>query len=124
MTAKEKITDAELEIMQIVWDSGHPITFREICEELQTGAKKVTVQTLISRLVEKGALRQEKRDVYFYSPIVTRQEYEQTKTEELIRKVYRGDVKKLFAALLDSESIPDSDLENLRRYWQEVNNDA
>lgn len=124
MTAKEKITNAELEIMQIVWDSSDSIPFREICEKLQNGAKKVTVQTLISRLLEKGALRQEKRDVYYYSPLVTRQEYEQSKTEELIQKVYRGDVKKLFSVLLDNDSIPGQDLKELRRFWQEVNGDA
>lgn len=110
--------------MQVVWDSDDPITFREICASLQGGAKKVTIQTLISRLVEKGALLQEKRDVYYYSTLILRQDFEQAKTEELIRKVYRGDIKKLFATLMDNNAIPQEDIEELRNFWREGGRDA
>lgn len=124
MNSSSKITDAELEIMQVVWDCDNPISFRDICETLQNRSKKVTIQTLISRLVDKGALKQEKHDVYYYSALGTRQEYEQAKTEELINKVYRGDVKKLFAALMDSEPLSKEDMVALRKFWQGVNGDA
>lgn len=124
MAVNSKITDAELEIMQIVWDRDRPLTFREICEAVQSGAKKVTIQTLISRLVEKGALLQDKRDVYYYSALVPRQDFEQARTEELIQKVYRGDVKKLFAALLENDSMSPTELDGLRAFWREASGDA
>lgn len=124
MAQNIRITDAELDIMQVVWDRNEPVAFREICETLRRGAKKVTVQTLITRLVEKGALRQEKRGVYYYSALVSRQEFEQEKTEELIQKIYRGDVRKLFAALAESKSITEKDVGELRRFWEEANGDA
>lgn len=124
MNTNPKITDAELDIMQVVWDSPRPITFREICTALQSSAKKVTIQTLISRLVEKGVLLQDKQEVYYYSTLVSREAFEQAKTEELIQKVYRGDVRKLFAALMDSKAIPQEDIDELQNFWKETNHDA
>ncbi len=61
----EKITDSELEVMQVLWDAARPLSVTEIRRELQQRRswESTTVKTLIQRLYAKGVLDQEKREM-------------------------------------------------------------
>lgn len=61
MSDKYNITDAELEIMNILWDK-KKATISEIIDELDKKEKrnKSTVKTLLYRLVDKNAVKSEK----------------------------------------------------------------
>ena len=55
-TIKKKLGEAELEIMQVIWDSEPPVTSNYILKELQ-GRRKwqlSTLMTSLSRLADKG----------------------------------------------------------------------
>ena len=87
-----KITGSELEVMKLLWHAEDALPVTEIREKLQEskGWEPATIKTLISRLVSKGVVRQEKRNVYFYSPIITEKEYSAWATEDLITRLYNG----------------------------------
>ena len=72
-----KITDSELEVMKLPWCAKDALAVTAIREHLQEskGWEPATIKTLISRLVAKGAVRQEKRNVFYYSPVITEKEY-------------------------------------------------
>ena len=72
-----KISDSELEVMKLLWRAEASLSITEIRENLQQtkGWEPATIKTLVSRLVSKGAVRQEKRNVYYYSPLVSEEEY-------------------------------------------------
>lgn len=61
-----RITGSELEVMKLLWRAEDALPITEIRETLQRqkGWEPATIKTLVSRLVGKGALRQEKRNVY------------------------------------------------------------
>ena len=67
-----KISDSELEVMKLLWHAEASLSITEIREKLQQakGWEPATIKTLVSRLVSKGAVRQEKRNVYYYSPLI------------------------------------------------------
>ena len=65
---EEKITDAELEVMQALWEAKGPMTLAQVKAAL-AGRNKDTTKTLLRRLCEKGAVGQEKREVYYYCPL-------------------------------------------------------
>lgn len=117
----EKISNAEAEIMRVVWDHRDPVTYACIRTALkqQKGWESPTVNTLVSRLVKKGVLRQEKKEVYYYSAVISREEYTQARTEVFVKKVYGGNVKGLITALLSSEDITQEELDELHRQWRE-----
>ena len=73
-----RITGSELEVMKLLWRAEDALPITEIRETLQRqkGWEPATIKTLVSRLVGKGALRQEKRNVYYYSPLIGEQEYD------------------------------------------------
>ena len=115
-----KITASELEIMKLLWHTGDALTVTEIREKLQIlkGWEPATIKTLISRLVAKGALHQEKRNVFYYSPSISEQEYSSWATEDLISRLYNGRARDLVAALVNSDGLTRDDLEELRQMFK------
>lgn len=66
-----QISEAEYEVMKIVWNNA-PINTNEITDVLTQTTKwsPKTIQTLIKRLVNKGALSYEKTAVYLYTHLL------------------------------------------------------
>ena len=116
----DKISDSELEIMKLLWQAGDALPVTEIREALQRtrGWEATTVKTLVSRLVSKGALLQEKRNVFYYSPAISEREYNAWATDNLIRRLYNGSAKDLVAALVHSEGLSPADLDELRAMFR------
>ena len=112
----DKISDSELEVMKLLWQAEDALPVTEIREALQRsrGWEATTVKTLVSRLVSKGVIAQEKRNVFYYSPRITEQEYNAWATDNLIRRLYHGSAKDLVAALVHSEGLSRRDLEELQ----------
>ena len=72
MSDLPQISEAEYEVMKIVWKHA-PINTNEITEKLlqSTSWSPKTIQTLIKRLVTKGLLTYEKqRRVFVYTLLV------------------------------------------------------
>jgi len=111
----ERISDSELEVMKLLWRNS-PLTSTEIREELQEtmGWEATTIKTLISRLVHKEAVSQEKQKVFYYRPLITETEYNGWATGRLIDKLYKGSAKAMVAALVDSQGLSEGDIAELR----------
>ncbi|MBQ6928497.1 MAG: BlaI/MecI/CopY family transcriptional regulator [Oscillospiraceae bacterium] len=115
-----KISDSELEVLRVLWRAGDALPVTEIRETLQKsrGWEATTVKTLISRLVTKGVLRQEKRQVYYYSPLISEEEYNDWATHDLISRVYHGSARDLVAALVRSDGLSQADIDELRALFR------
>ena len=115
-----KITGSELEVMKLLWHAEEALPVTEIREKLREskGWEPATIKTLISRLVSKGVVRQEKRNVYYYSPIITENEYSAWATEDLITRIYSGSARNLIAALVNSDGLTQEDLDELRQMFR------
>ena len=115
-----KITDSELEIMKLLWRTKDALPVTEIHEQLQRskGWEPATIKTLIARLVSKGAVRQEKRNVYFYSPVITEKEYSSWATKDLITRIYNGKASELIASLVNSNGLSRDDIAELREMFK------
>ena len=111
-----KITDSELEVMKLLWCAKDALAVTAIREHLQEskGWEPATIKTLISRLVAKGAVRQEKRNVYYYSPVISEKEYSSWATKDLITRIFNGKARDLVASLVNSDGLSQEDLAELR----------
>jgi len=116
----ERITDSELEVMRVLWDAKEALPVAEIrkaiCEK--TGWENSTAKNLLYRLQSKGVVAQEKRDVYYYSPCITAEEYNEYVTQLLIDKLYKGSAKNLIASLVSSKKLNDEDITELRNMFR------
>ena len=116
----ERISDSELEVMKLLWKAGEPVTSTVIREQLQSsmGWEATTIKTLISRLVHKEVISQEKRKVFYYRPLISESEYNTWATSRLINKLYKGSAAALVAALVDSQGLSDGDIDELRALFK------
>ena len=116
----DKISDSELEVMKVLWQAGDALPVTGIRETLQRtkGWEATTVKTLVSRLVSKGVIRQEKRNVFYFSPLISEREYNGWATRHLIERLYNGNARELVAALVHSDGLSQADLEELREMFK------
>ena len=112
----EKISDSELEVMKVLWEAEDALPVTAIRETLadRKGWEATTVKTLVNRRVGKGAVSQEKRKVFFYTPLISEKEYNTWATGNLVQRLYKGSVKDLVAALVSSDELSDEDIAELR----------
>ena len=119
-----RITDAELEVMEVLWQ-GKDLTLSQVKKGVtaRKGWSGDTVKTLLRRLLEKGAVGQERRGVYHYRPLVSREELGEYKTRALIDKLYAGRARDLVAALVERRQLDRADVAELRdlfdKLWEE-----
>ena len=135
MEQKISISDSELEILEVLWTADKALNAAEIRNFLNEHKtwERTTILTLIQRLVKKGALLQERREVYYYSPCIKREEYILSETKSFINKffkghqrkngkekrIFKGHTKNLAAALVDSDALTKKDIEELRDYFNQ-----
>lgn len=114
-----KISDAELEILETLWAAGEALNANEIRARLNEKKdwERTTVLTLIRRLLDKGVIAQEKREVYYYAPLVARDAYVKEETKSFLNKFFRGNAKNLAVALIEDEDLSRGDIEELRDYF-------
>ena len=106
--------------MKVLWEARRDLPVTVIREKLQErkGWEPTTIKTLVSRLAGKGVISQEKCGVFYYRPLVTEQEYNEWVTNNLVDKVYQGNVKNLIAALVNSDGLTPEDLKELREMFR------
>lgn len=112
------ITAAEMEIMQVVWNSEGTVTSSEIMAALP-GKKLTTIVTLAGRLIEKGVLASEKvgrSHAHQYSALISEKEYKKIQTRNFLSTVHKGSAKSLLSALFDGDGLTAADLKELKDY--------
>lgn len=112
-----KISDAEYEIMEIIWQSEGEVTTAEIIERLDQNNfwKHTTILTLAKRLVDKNVLKLRKEGkVNYYSPTITKEEYKSYQANGFIEDMYDGSIKSLVASLYNNKRIDEEDIEELK----------
>ena len=121
MEKKGTVPDAELEILEVLWSAGRALNAGEIRIRLEENKnwERTTVLTLIQRLLKKGVISQEKREVYYYAPCIRREEYVNKETKNFVDKFFKGSSRNLAAALVNSEALTKEDIEELRDYFNQ-----
>lgn len=111
-----QISEAEYEVMRIVWQNA-PVSTNEIVERLEktTSWNPKTIQTLIKRLVTKRALTYEKEGrMFVYTPLVAENEYVSQESSSFLKKYYNGNISAMLSAFLDNDKLSASGIDDLR----------
>ncbi len=114
--ASRRISEAELSVMEALWDTGGPMTAKELQVVLKEtrGWERTTVRSLLTRLTEKSSIVVDKdADVATYSAGFTRADYGWDLAEVLIARLYDGDAKALATALCQHGCLNRQDLTDL-----------
>lgn len=105
MSTLPKISEAEWEIMKLIWKS-NPITSEEIINLLSGRMmwSAQTIKTFITRLIKKEVIGFEKKGrVYYYYPLLSEEECIRSENETFLKKVYDGALNMLLTKFLEEE---------------------
>ena len=111
-----QISEAEYEVMKVVWKHA-PISTNEITQQLlkTTSWSPKTIQTLIKRLVNKGALSYEKQSrMFVYTPMVKENEYIGQESSSFLKRFYGGNITAMVSAYLENDKLSEAEVETLR----------
>lgn len=112
---EERITDAELEILKILWNK-QPASGKEISMSIKSHEwSEKTVRTLINRLIQKGIVEVDKtsKEYAFYTTI-TKQDYQRYVTKSLANKVFQGSMSSMVLHVLQDVSLSKEDVQELK----------
>lgn len=119
--ASAKLGEVQLQIMQVLWQRGQA-TAREITDELSRHKPIAhsTVQTLLRKLENKGAVTHEVEDrTFVFRPVRQEAEITATATRDLLSRLFNNSVYGLVAHLLKHEKVSSEELAQLRRLIEE-----
>jgi predicted transcriptional regulator len=119
-----KLTRFELEVMDALWQLGSA-SVREIQEQLPEKKRPAytTVQTIVRRLEEKGAVRQVKKigNAFIFEPVVTRKAAHHRLINELL-ELFGGSARPLMAHLAETGKLSLADLREMESLLIEQEN--
>ncbi len=111
-----QISEAEFEVMKVIWKHA-PISTNEITEKLSQTTKwrPKTIQTLIKRLVTKGVLSYEKQSrVFVYTPLVEEKEYIRQESHSFLKRYYGGKITAMLSSYIENDKLSKSEIDTLR----------
>lgn len=110
------ISNAELEVMKVLWAEA-PLPAATVVERIQQTSDwhEKTVKTLLSRLVQKGALDYQREGrAYFYQPTIAQQDYQHHVGRSFVQRLFAGKVTPLVASFADSDDLSAEDVAELK----------
>lgn len=119
----KKLGEAELEIMQVIWGSGFPVTSNYILKELQgqRNWQLSTLMTSLSRLSDKGFVTCDRSTgTNLYTSIVSENDYKTGESRNFLKRLYNNSIQNMIATLYGNKALEDSDMAELRNYLDEI----
>lgn len=119
MNEQYEITEAELEIMQVLWKNKRG-NLTTIIEELSKKSKneernKNTIKTLIHRLIQKGAIESQKvnnKEVE-YIPKINEKKFIAKESNSFLNKFFNGNTEKLLLNFVENKKVTKNELQKL-----------
>jgi predicted transcriptional regulator len=117
------ITDAELSVLQVLWDQG-PSPIRALADVLYPkggAAQYATVQKLLERLEDKDCVRRDRSgSVHVFRAVVGRDDLVGRRLQDLAEKLCGGSWTPLLTNLVHSAKLSAQDRASLRRLIDEL----
>lgn len=112
-----ELGEAELEVLKTLWDRG-AVTVRDVLAHLHNQGRHVaytTVQTLLTRLEQKGYVRSNKSELaYVYRAKLTRDRVTKSRLKTLLSQLYDGAAAPLVLQLIRNERFTKAEVAELQ----------
>lgn len=126
MRPKTSLSDGEWKLMNLLWKEA-PRTIAQMVFLLKedTGWTKGTVFMMLSRLMDKGAVRAEtggRSKLYF--PVLKQEDAALCETENFLSKVYHGSVGLMVASMAGQKALTREDIDELYAVLRKAEQEA
>ncbi len=116
-----QISDAEWQVMQVVWEKGS-VTAAEVIAAVTPATcwRHRTIRTLLARLVEKGVLAAEADgNRYVYRAVIDRSSCVRDESRSFLKRVFGGDAAELLVHFVRGADLPPEQIEELKKLLDE-----
>jgi predicted transcriptional regulator len=120
-TQSTTLTEAELRIMQVLWEKG-PATVQQVLEALPRERPLAynSVLTIIRILEKKGCVRHVKDGrAHIYRAVLNQDEAKRTEIQHLLSRFFKNSRELLVLNILEEEGIGAQELKRLRQILDE-----
>jgi BlaI family penicillinase repressor len=118
LCGKTGLTEAEMEVLKVLWDCG-PAAVRTVRRDLEARGRRwaySTVATLIQRLAVKGFIATDSTAVpHVYSPAVSREQLLGRRLRDAADELCEGNAAPLLLALVQGDYFSPQELARFRR---------
>lgn len=125
MTNLPQISEAEFEVMKVIWKYA-PINTNQVTEHLTktTNWNPKTIHTLLKRLVTKGAITYEKQSrIFVYTPLIKETEYIHQESKSFIKRFFHGDIFSMVSSYLEDDNLSETEINSLRELLSKYSGD-
>ena len=116
MAKQYELTEAEWEIIQVVWEH-EPCAAPEVQEELVARKKWTysTVKTLMDRMVAKGLLTTERiRNLILYRAAISQQDAQRGELMRTVKRAFGGAFTPMMQFMLESDTLSQKELNEIQ----------
>jgi BlaI family penicillinase repressor len=118
------VTDAELAILQVLWERGRA-SVRELAAELygkSAASQHATVQKLLERLEAKACVRRDRETwPHGFEPAIARQDLIGRQLQQTADKLCDGSLQPLLTHLVKAARLTPEDRQSLRELLDDLN---
>lgn len=122
-----KLSDSEWIVMRAIWQASpegeRPISAREVLERVddETSWAYNTVKTLMTRLVDKGALKERKRaNTSVYLPIISQPQARRFALSSLVERAFDGTFGSLLQHMVAEQKLSSKERQELTAMLDEM----
>ena len=111
-----KLSEAEREIMNIVWPAQQPLTSNYIWENLTSRTWALsTVMSVLAKLCEKGFIYCDRSTrTNYYTAVTPKEEYLRRESRHFLKNMHQDSIASMVTALHNSGEITEEEIEKLR----------
>lgn len=117
-----QISDAELEVMKILWEL-ETATSPQIIEKLSESTRwnPKTIHTLLSRLVTKGAVKAERIDKrsYIYKAQIIESEYKNQESHSFLKRMFDGSLNLMLTSYVKEQKLTKDEINELKKLLED-----
>lgn len=123
--SKYNISEAEWKVMECLWKKDS-LTLKQISEELtDTKWSYTTIRTMVTRLMEKGAIAADKSSTanFKYYAVAPEKECKLEETKSFLKRVFDGSISTMVATLAKQETLSKEEVAELKRIIESMEGD-
>src|SRR5499425_2367725 len=120
----ERLTPLELEIMEVLWETG-AANVQAVQQRLRRELAYTTVQTMLNILHRKGKVKRTLKDrAYFYKPAVSRSQVVKQAVNDLVEHLFGGSVENLVMSLVETKHLTAEKMTRLNELLKEAEEES
>ena len=118
----KRISDAELDLMEVLWAANEPLTSTDVAERLEArGWSMATIKTMLFRLAGKGVItHREDGRRFLYSPAIEREAYVGQESRRFVERLFGGRLSPLVARLAEEDALDEDDIAAIEALLKEL----